>query len=97
MSNILLTQISAVYVKILYHYQLNPSIVMSTVKFINEIIYCKSSFSRRTLFLESRSILPNLSLVMEFLGNVFTNFIFEILLSHERSAGDGKRYSYHYQ
>jgi len=26
---------------------------------------------------------PNLSLVMEFLGNVFTNFIFEELLSHE--------------
>ena len=30
-----------------------------------------------------RSMLPNLSLVMEFLGNVFTNFIFEKLLSHE--------------
>jgi len=28
-------------------------------------------------------MLPNLSLVMEFLGNVFTNFIFEKLLSHE--------------
>jgi len=28
-------------------------------------------------------VLPNLSLVMEFLGNVFTNFIFEKLLSHE--------------
>jgi len=32
------TQIPGVYVRILYHYQLNPSIVMSTVKFINEII-----------------------------------------------------------
>jgi len=30
-----------------------------------------------------RSMLPNPSLVMEFLGNVFTNFIFEKLLSHE--------------
>jgi len=30
-----------------------------------------------------RSMLPNLSLVMEFLGNVFTNIIFEKLLSHE--------------
>jgi len=29
-----------------------------------------------------RSMLPNLSLVMEFLGNVFTNFIYEKLLSH---------------
>jgi len=28
-------------------------------------------------------MLPNLSLVMEFLGNVFTNFIFEKPLSHE--------------
>jgi len=28
-------------------------------------------------------VLANLSLVMEFLGNVFTNFIFEKLLSHE--------------
>ena len=32
---------------------------------------------------ESRSMLPNLSLIMEFLGNFFTNFIFEKLLSHE--------------
>jgi len=30
-----------------------------------------------------RSMLPILSLVMGFLGNVFTNFIFEKLLSHE--------------
>jgi len=28
-------------------------------------------------------MLPNLLLVMEFLGIVFTNFIFEKLLSHE--------------
>jgi len=28
-------------------------------------------------------MLPNLSLVMEFLGNVFTNFSFEKVLSHE--------------
>jgi len=28
-------------------------------------------------------MLPNLSLVMEFLGNVVINFIFEKLLSHE--------------
>jgi len=30
-------------------------------------------------------MLPNLSLVMEFLGNVFINFIYEKLLSHEAS------------
>jgi len=54
---------------------------MSTVKFINEFIqiYFFSSY----LSTERRSALPNLSLVMEFLGNVFTNFIFEKLLSHE--------------
>jgi len=28
-------------------------------------------------------VLPNLSLVIEFLGNVFSNFIFLKLLSHE--------------
>jgi len=28
-------------------------------------------------------MLPNLSLVMEFLGNVFSNFIFEKRLTHE--------------
>jgi len=28
-------------------------------------------------------MLPNLSLVIEFLGNVFVNFIFEKFLSHE--------------
>jgi len=28
-------------------------------------------------------MLPNLSLVMEFLGNVFTNFIFEKFRSYE--------------
>jgi len=28
-------------------------------------------------------MLPDLSLVMEFLGNVFTKFIFEKFLSHE--------------
>jgi len=31
-------------------------------------------------------MLPNLSLVMEFLRNVFTNFIFEKLPSHEALA-----------
>jgi len=28
-------------------------------------------------------VLPKLSLVIEFLGNVFTNFIFEKFFSHE--------------
>jgi len=35
------------------------------------------------LSIESISMLPNLSLEMEFLGNVFTNFIFFKFLSHE--------------
>jgi len=43
----------------------------------------KHIFSARTLSIESRSVLRNLSLVTEFLGNVFANFIFEKLLSHE--------------
>jgi len=28
-------------------------------------------------------VLPNLALVVEFLGNVFTNFIFEKFFAHE--------------
>jgi len=36
-----------------------------------------------TLDTPLRSTSPNLSLVMELLGNFFTNFIFEKLLSHE--------------
>jgi len=37
-----------------------------------------------SLFVDAalRSMLPNLSLAMEFLGNVYTNFIFEKLLSY---------------
>ena len=38
-------------------------------------------------------MLSNLSLIMEFLGNVVTNFIFENFFL-ARSAGDGKSYSY---
>ena len=37
----------------------------------------------QTLSTEGRSVLPNLSLVMEFPGNVFTNLIFENFISHE--------------
>ena len=54
---------------------------MSIVKFINEAI--KLYFSARTLSIESRALLLNLSLVMDFLKKFFTNFIFEKLLSHE--------------
>jgi len=31
-------------------------------------------------------MLPNLSLIIEFLGNVFANFIFEKFFSHEALA-----------
>ena len=34
-------------------------------------------------------MLPNLSPVMDFLGNVFTNFIFEKLFSHEAPMTGG--------
>jgi len=54
---------------------------VSIVKFINEAI--KLYFSARTLSIESGALLLNLSLVMDFLRNFFTNFIFEKLLSHE--------------
>jgi len=57
---------------------LNPSIIMSAVKFFNQII---STF--QVVPTESRAMLLNFSLVMEFLINVFTNFIFEKLLSDE--------------
>jgi len=62
-------------------------IINSILRFANSILRLprnhKSIFSPRFLFIESKSILPNLSLVMKFLGHVFTNSIFEILLSHE--------------
>jgi len=54
---------------------------MSTVKFINEAI--EIYFSARTLSIESRALLLNLSLVMEFLRNVLTNLNFEKFVSHE--------------
>jgi len=54
---------------------------MSTVKFINEAILL--DFSARTLSIERRTLLLNLSLVMEFLRNVFSNFIFRKAVSHE--------------
>jgi len=54
---------------------------MSTDKFINEAI--QIYFSARTLSIESRALLLNLSLVMEILRNVFTNFIFEKIILHE--------------
>jgi len=37
----------------------------------------------QTVHMPLTSTLPNLPLVMEFLGNFFSNFIFEKLLSHE--------------
>jgi len=40
-------------------------------------------------------MLPNLSLIIEFLGNVFTNFILEKL--SRMKPGDGKSYNYSYQ
>jgi len=40
-------------------------------------------YACQTLHTPLTSTLPNLSLVMEFLGNFFINFIFEKLLSHE--------------
>jgi len=50
---------------------------MSTVNFINEIIL--SSY----LSTESKSVLANISLVMEFLWNVFTTYIFLKNFLHE--------------
>jgi len=42
------------------------------------------------LLIERRSMFPNLSLVMEFLGNALTNFIFEKLLLHEALMVTGR-------
>jgi len=48
------------------------------------------------LSVESRSVLSNLSLVMEFLGIVFTIFVFQ-KASLARNADDGTSYSYRKQ
>ena len=47
------------------------------------------NFFSSYLSIESRSMLPNPSLVMEFPGNIFTNFNFEKLLSHETLVTGG--------
>jgi len=69
MSSINFTQIPAQstleFYNIITSMYLNPAIITSTVKFINEIILIY--FSARLSSTESRSMLPNLSLVMEFL------------------------------
>ena len=57
MSNIILTQIPAVYVRILYHYQLNPSIVMIVDCQIHQRNH-KSIFSRRTFSLKLNQYYP---------------------------------------
>jgi len=54
---------------------------MPTLKFISEAVYIY--FAARTPSIESITLLLNFSLVMEFLRNVFTNFIFGKLFSHE--------------
>jgi len=73
-----------VYVRILYHHHLNATQsfnyhVDCQVHQLNHLNLLFSSY----LSIESRSMLPNLSLVMEFLRNAFINFIFEELLSHK--------------
>ena len=66
-----------VYVRISYQHQLSVAQpVMSTVRFINEAI--QLYFSAHILSTESRALL-----VMEFLRIVFTNFVFEKIISHE--------------
>jgi len=74
-----------VCVRILYQYQLNVTLIVRLSSRLSKSSRKSSKyiFSARTLSVESRSTLPDLSLVMEFLGNVFTAFIFEKLLSHE--------------
>jgi len=75
-----------VCVRILYHHYLN-----ATLSFdyhvdcqIHQRNYLNLFFgSYPSVESRCRSMLSNISLVMEFLGNVFTNFIFEKLLSLE--------------
>jgi len=59
----------------------NPWILSSRLS-NSSTISSKSLFQAHTLSTESRSALLNLSLVLEFLKNVFTNFIFEKRFSH---------------
>jgi len=72
------------YVRILYHHHLNVNQsfdchVDCQIHQQNHLHLFYSSY----LAHESRSVLANLSLVMEFLENIFTNFIFEKYISHE--------------
>ena len=74
-----------VYVRTLYHHHLRLNVTYS----FDYHVDCQIQRNHLNLYFssylstKSRSMLPNLSLVMEFLGNIFTNFIFEKLLSHE--------------
>ena len=72
-----------VYVRILYHHHLNVLRLLLCRLSNSWTKSSKSVFSASTLSIESRSVLPNLSLVMEFLVNIFTNFIFDKFISHE--------------
>ena len=83
MSNTILTQIPAPSTSE-FHININSvkfNPIMCTVKFINKAILIY--FSARNLSIASRALLLNLSLVVEFLRNVFTIFIFDKILSHE--------------
>jgi len=85
MSNIILTQILARlrqnFISSSPQYNLNLRFYHVDCQ-IHQRNHLNMSFSSY-LSIESKSVLLNLSLVMEFWGNVFTNFIFEKLLSHE--------------
>jgi len=99
MSNMIFTQTPAQQPTLEFHIninsmQLNTLIVISSVKFINKIIYIYF-LSPKSFNWKYRAILLNLSLVMAFLINVFTNLFslhFWKLLAW--SAGDGKSYRY---
>jgi len=82
MSNIILTQIPA-------QSTLEFRSIITSVSFDYHVdcqIHQRNLFFSSYFSFESRSILLNLSLVMELLGIVFTNFIFEKLLSREALA-----------
>jgi len=71
------------YVRILYDHHLD--VTSSFDYHVHSQIYQRNHvnlFFSSDLSIESRSLLSNLSLVMEFSGIVFTNLICEKLLSH---------------
>jgi len=81
-SNIILTQIPAQFTLKFISSSPQCNLILRLSCQINQRNHLNIFFSSY-VSIESRSMFLNLSPVMEFLRNIFTNFIFEKLISHE--------------